>query len=272
VGENEQSSRITSSYSTGTVSADYRLGGLVGSNWGSITSSCSTGTVSGDDYVGGLVGSNWGSITSSCSTGTVSGEERVGGLVGRNRGSGSITNCYSTGAVTGNAQVGGLIGQNHGDVSQCYSTGSVSGNRNVGGLVGDDWVAGVIESFWDTETSGQTASAGGVGKTTAEMQTASTFLEAGWDFVDETVNGTEDIWSICEGTNYPKLVWQISPADFVCPDGITLDDFDFFMDHWEDVNCDFSNGYCDGTDLDFSGTVDINDFAILLDYWLAEAQ
>jgi len=40
------------------------------------------------------------------------------------------------------------------------------------------------------------------------MQTASTFLEAGWDFVDETENGTEDIWRILEGLDYPRLWWQ----------------------------------------------------------------
>jgi hypothetical protein len=42
------------------------------------------------------------------------------------------------------------------------------------------------------------------------MQTASTFLGAGWDFVDETENGTEDIWNIFEGVDYPKLAWQLS--------------------------------------------------------------
>ncbi len=30
------------------------------------------------------------------------------------------------------------------------------------------------------------------GKTTAEMQTAATFLEVGWDFIDETKNGIDD--------------------------------------------------------------------------------
>jgi hypothetical protein len=39
------------------------------------------------------------------------------------------------------------------------------------------------------------------------MQTASTFLEAGWDFVDETANGTDDIWWIHEGQDYPRLWW-----------------------------------------------------------------
>ena len=60
-------------------------------------------------------------------------------------------------------------------------------------------------SFWDIQTSGQTTSAGGTGKTTVEMQTANTFLEAGWDFVEETENGTDDIWWILDGQNYPRL-------------------------------------------------------------------
>jgi hypothetical protein len=31
-------------------------------------------------------------------------------------------------------------------------------------------------------------------KTTPKMQTASTFLDVGWDFVDETENGIDNIW------------------------------------------------------------------------------
>jgi hypothetical protein len=45
-------------------------------------------------------------------------------------------------------------------------------------------------------------------KTTAEMQRAKTFLDAGWDFVDETANGTEDLWWINEGKDYPRLWWE----------------------------------------------------------------
>ena len=44
----------------------------------------------------------------------------------------------------------------------------------------------------------------------AEMQTASTFLDAGWDFVNETENGTDDIWWIDEGQDYPRLWWEQS--------------------------------------------------------------
>ncbi len=62
--------------------------------------------------------------------------------------------------------------------------------------------------LWDAQISGQATSAGGTGKTTSEMQTAKTFLDAGWDFVGETTNGTEDIWWINEGKDYPRLWWQ----------------------------------------------------------------
>jgi hypothetical protein len=51
-------------------------------------------------------------------------------------------------------------------------------------------------------------SSGSTGKTTAEMQTASTFLDTDWNFVGETANGTEDIWWILEGKDYPRLWWE----------------------------------------------------------------
>ena len=45
-------------------------------------------------------------------------------------------------------------------------------------------------------------------ETTDKMQTTSTFLDAGWDFVNETENGTEDIWKIFDGLDYPHLCWE----------------------------------------------------------------
>jgi hypothetical protein len=42
------------------------------------------------------------------------------------------------------------------------------------------------------------------------MQTAATFFNAGWDFVDEAANGIEDIWWILEGKDYLRLWWESS--------------------------------------------------------------
>jgi hypothetical protein len=249
------------------------VGGLVGFNSGSIVMSYVTGLVSGIEVVGGLVGQhNEGKITASYSTGMVTGVYAVGGLLGYND-DGSVTLSYSTNSVSGYSRVGGLVGDNGGIVTNSYSNGVVIGNEDVGGLIG--LVVGgnpdsVSRSFWDIETSGQTTSDGGIGLTTTEMQTASTFHEAGWDFVGETENGTDNIWNICEGTNYPRFVWQIPAGDFICPDGVTIDDFSFFLEHWLDDNCDSSNGYCDGTDLDQSGTVGVIDLEIFFENWPAE--
>jgi hypothetical protein len=126
---------------------------------------------------------------------------------------GSIATSYSNASVSGADRVGGLVGYNEASIATSYSSGSVSATWWVGGLVGHPsyWGHGsVTASFWDTQTSGQGASSGGTGKTTAEMQTAKTFLDAGWDFVGETANGTEDIWWILEGKDYPRLWWERS--------------------------------------------------------------
>ena len=96
-------------------------------------------------------------------------------------------------------------------IRNCYSATSVLGGFQPGGLVGNDRGGEVRDSFWDIETSGRTLSFGGTGKTTAEMQMAGTFLDAGWDFVDEIENGTEDIWCICEEPGYPTLAGNSFP-------------------------------------------------------------
>jgi hypothetical protein len=163
--------------------------------------------------VGGLVGDiDDGSVSNCFSTGTVIGGSQVGGLIGAN--SGSVTTSYSTAAVAGDRRIGGFVGWNGASISMSYSTGVVTGNSVVGGLVATNYSDGsIISSFWDVETSGLSTSTGGTGKTTAEMQTAKTFLDAGWDFADEASNGTRDIWWIDEGNDYPRLWWELIPEN-----------------------------------------------------------
>jgi hypothetical protein len=203
-----------------TGSGSY-IGGLVGDNYQAHVTDCySTGAVSGNSSVGGLVGCNAMTISNCYNTGSVTGRSSVGGLVGYHY-SGHITCCYSTGVVSGGDSVGGLVGRNGelnfigqrtgaGYVTFCYSTGEVSGTSYVGGLVGNYCRGPVTGCFWDIETSGQTTSAGGTGKTTAQMQDPNTFMAAGWDFVGQP-DGPHDIWAEPEGGGYPILWWQQSP-------------------------------------------------------------
>jgi hypothetical protein len=166
--------------------------------------------IEGTDYhVGGLAGVNRGRIFASYSTGVVQGTGMcTAGLVGYNRG--SIAASYSTGTIVGGQSVGGLVGANsYGAIDNCYSAGAVSGEDSIGGLVGHSTGGDITASFWDIENSGQTTSAVGTGLPTSGMQTAATFLEAGWDFIDESENGTDDIWWILEGQDYPRLWWEL---------------------------------------------------------------
>ncbi len=201
---------LTLSCSDGSVSGTGdSVGGLVGRNDGSITSTNSTCSVSGDGWAGGLVGRNYGSTTRSYSTGNVSGGGAFGGLVGDNW-LGIITSSYSTGNVSGDYSAGGFVGRNYGIITSSYSTGCVRGMWGyAGGLVGDNWSGGnsITSSFWDMDTSGHSESDGGRALNTGEMQNIEIFLDAGWDFVDEIANGTDDIW-IMPDSGYPHLRWE----------------------------------------------------------------
>jgi len=184
-------------------------GGLVGWNVeGTVSNSYSTGSVTGNDGLGGLVGYSSGTVSNSYSTGSVTGDEFVGGLVGVN--AGGVNNSFSTGSVTGNLDVGGLVGYSSGTVSNCYSTGSVTGNEDVGGLVG--YSSGTVtNSFWDTETSGQAISDGGISKNTTEMKNIITFSGAGWEITAVADPGTCNVtyvWNIVDNVTYPFLSWQ----------------------------------------------------------------
>jgi len=221
VGANHYAT-VMNCFSTTDVIGEGSVGGLVGENDGDVDNCYSYCTVDAEDMVGGLVGRNEGIVMASCSSASVQGREEVGGLVGRNSYHGETLDCYANGDVLGQKYVGGLVGNNRmvmphgggplfGTIRNCYSATVVSGDQYVGGLVGRKEDDGVNDCFWDVETSGQTTSAGGVGKTKAQMQTAGTFLDASWDFVDETENGTEDIWIEPDGGGYPILWWQLSP-------------------------------------------------------------
>jgi hypothetical protein len=183
-------------------------GGLAGYIETTVVSECSvTGSVTGANNTGGLIGMSLTSseIRSCSSISTVTGTKYAGGLCGYNTTNSLISNSFSLGDVNGSDFAGGFLGYNNNSaiVNNCYSAGSVSGAGTKGGFAaGNVNESEVNGSFWDLNTSGQSESAGGTGKTTAEMQTMTTYTDAGWDFVGESVNGNEDIWVINELNNY----------------------------------------------------------------------
>lgn len=189
-----------------SVSGGSYVGGLVGSNRGTIANTHVQGTTEGDRYVGGIVGSNLHRISTSSSRGDVNGQSNVGGLVGYNWD--RISNSYSKNSVRGQSSTGGLTGQNYGSITDSYSVGQVTSTRWPGGLVGNQYQGTAVNSFWDVETSGLTESDGGTGMTTSEMKDVNTYIDAGWDItaVDDPDDIDHDhIWNIVDGETYPFL-------------------------------------------------------------------
>ncbi len=143
-----------------TVTGNIFIGGLAGSNQGTIIGSFSTGFVSGSGAIGGLVGVNQGFVagysTADVNSTGRSGNEYsnlrnrggnrggTGGLVGDNS-TGGTTIGYATGDVSGvSGGNGGLVGRNYGDVIG-YATGTVTGAYFTGGLIGFNF-SGNIEN------------------------------------------------------------------------------------------------------------------------------
>jgi hypothetical protein len=211
----------------GDISAEVWAGGLVGRNvYGCILQSSYQGNVSAvRERVGGLAGENNGNVSRCSSAGNIVGNKMVGGLVGLNY-LGEVFDSYSKANVVLNEDfdAGGLVGNNtNGHISNCYSTGAVSGEHNVGGLLGSNMDGTVSNSFWDVNSSGLSWSARGTGKTTAEMQTESTFTDAGWDFVD--------VWNIGENQTYPFLR-KHSPGDLNHDGVVDWRDFAILASRW----------------------------------------
>ena len=99
------------------------------------------------------------------------------------------------------------------------------------------------------------------------MQTLTTFMDAGWDFVGEGDNDTEDTWRMCvDGVDYPRLAWEFARGgDFDCPDGVGIEDVWYLSGRWL-ATTPATVGAADPTG---DGVADLADLAILAAHWLA---
>jgi len=188
--------------------------------------------------------------------------------------------------TTGNQYVGGLIGMFAGELGElvyrCYSASSVEGNSDKGVFTGKYTGGHYNGCFWDNMINGSmngignTSSSEVMGRTTGQMHQMITFTDAGWDF-------TTPVWEICDGTNYPKLTWQIPlPGDFVCPDGVDMRDYTVLANQWqlETLSYDVAPTGGDGivNFLDWAvfangwqDTTDANDLRIFAQQWLSSS-
>ena len=80
--------------------------------------------------VGGIVGSNAGTLINCRFEGVASGASIVGGIAGTNLDGGTINGCTTTGSVYGAHFIGGIVGDNQGVVINCGNDASVNTTVN----------------------------------------------------------------------------------------------------------------------------------------------
>ncbi|MGM9777609.1 MAG: GLUG motif-containing protein, partial [Prevotella sp.] len=92
----------------------------------------------GINSVGGVCGSNNGTIKNCYNTGVVSGKhDQIGGVCGYNNG--TIKNCYNSGKVICEQDyAGGVCGANFGTIESCYNTGAGKCSYSIGGVCGSN--------------------------------------------------------------------------------------------------------------------------------------
>ncbi len=78
------------------------------------------------EYVGGIAGSNSGTVIGCTFIGVVKGVNYVGGITGINEESGFISNCESSGMISGEHCSGGIAGSSSGTVLNCTSRCNVN--------------------------------------------------------------------------------------------------------------------------------------------------
>lgn len=181
----------------------YFVGGVAGTNYGTIENCSVDGTLTNNrHYLGGVVGNNYGSIIGCSSSGTITGTSpNVGGIGGQSVG-GTIMACYSVANIKGWSSSGGVLGQTNREtvVIACYhAKGNVTGeqSRMIGGVIG--WNYGKVTAcYWENNqgqgigdnqgsTTIETTKVDGTGvtwqKAVAAMNTALQSAGSGWHYV-----------------------------------------------------------------------------------------
>lgn len=222
------------------TASTFPIGGICSRNYKLIQRCIANVDITSDRgrNIGGIVGSNLDSnaLVEYCSaTGNIKGNEVIGGVCGFQQNSAKCQNSksdvdlflerlYASVNTTILNSIGGVIAsqRNSAIALNCFSSGTItidktarpSDNINTGGFCGVN-TATITNSYYDSDTSGQSDTGKGLPRTTAQLKngTADSFINP-----DGTTDLTEDpanamftgwdalIWDFTDTNNYPELL------------------------------------------------------------------
>ncbi len=239
IGDGRSANIRYASVSGGSVSGGQNVGGLIGNGDSANIryASVSGMTIPGESTnIGGLIGNGAAAKIryAYASDVNISAGGRVGGLIGIFQQGADLRHAYVSGGnieatSRGINGVGGLASDASSSIIgySYVASGRVTSDAstNIGGLVGFNPPASANFSYWDTETTGQSASAGGLGTglPTAALQSPTNFtgadnIYADWgnfwcdpNTGDEMESAAEldapfiRVWDLGTSSQYPAL-------------------------------------------------------------------
>jgi trimeric autotransporter adhesin len=177
---------ISACQASATINAEMDVGGLAGELVDSSVSDCQTNVIiSAQAQVGGLIGWATNCTISSCaSMGSSQGSVATAGLVAHSNYC-TYLDCYAKMTLIA-VNSGGLISDMTGGfLTNSYAVSSFQTDSESGGLIQSASNVTISHSYWNTQTSGVTYSAGGEGRNTDQMTYPyddNTYV--GWGFPD----------------------------------------------------------------------------------------
>jgi chitinase len=87
-----------------------------------------------------------------------------------------------------------------------------------------------------------------------------------WEITEDTKDETSLLTAISDEFHLRRL------PDFNCDDVINGIDLMHFTSHWLVTDCDSNNAWCDASDLNQSNSLNLQDFVLFAQHWMANAE
>lgn len=156
-------------------------------------------------YVGGIAGTNSGTIERCTFSGTVTASEHAGGIAGINKPSGRMIGCTASGTVSAFHFSGGITGSNEGTVSGCTNDAGINltAQQNQIGI-GDI----TLDNITNTESAAATTDIGGIaGFSSGTILACTNRGNVGYPHMGYNVGGIVGLQSgyVADCQNYGKI-------------------------------------------------------------------
>lgn len=139
------------------------------------------------EQVGGIAGSNGGTITGCTFRGELSGGSYVGGIAGTNTVTGTVEDCLSEGTIQGSHFVGGIVGENVGVIRQCRNLAQINTTPQQNTVELSDIT---LDSLRNSESSDTVTDIGGIaGISTGVIRSCSNEAAVGYRQMGYNIGG-----------------------------------------------------------------------------------